>query len=227
MTAQHDADQPPRRGPGRPRARPLEVDRRHVLDAARALCAERGFDGTSVEAIAQRASVARPSVYEQFGSRQELMAATVEDAADLLSERVTKALAEPGERWPDAVRHTFEALFTLVEEEPDALTVLFLAEQSSAFSPESGLGSARKRVIGEVAAVAREHWRIEGHEVDLAADLLALMLFTLGDAVARRQIADGLDKAALIKLLTTFTIGGVVTVTDEPGTLAAVDDAAP
>ncbi len=223
MADHPEQDPAPRRAPGRPRARPLEVDRRHVLDAARALCAERGFDGTSMEAIAQRAKVARPSVYEQFGSRQALMAATVEDAATLLTDRIVDALAAEGEPWTDTVRRTFDAVFTLVEEEPDAFTVLLLAEQSPAFPAGSGLGGARQRVIGEIADVARRHWKQQHIETGLSSDLMALMLFTMGEAMARRQIADRLDKGPLIELLVRFSSQGLLALYGHPAILAAVD----
>lgn len=222
-----DGQPPPRRGPGRPRARPVEVDRRNLLDAARSLCAERGFDGTSMEAIAQRADVARPSVYEQFESKDALIAATIEDAAATLTERVRLALGETGGPWPEAVRHTVETLFTLAEEEHEALTILLLAEQSTSLPPESDLTGARQRMIGGLATMSRERWRAVGVEVGLVADIVALIIFTLSDALARRAMADGLDREALVNLLSTFTIGGLIAVVEEPETIEALDGTDP
>ena len=193
----------------------------------RPLFAERGFEATSMEAIAQRADVARPSVYEQFESKDALVVATIEDAAATVTQRVRLALGEPDGAWPDAVRHTIETLFTLAEEEQDALTILLLAEQSTSLPPESGLTEARQRMIGSLATMSRERWRAVGVEVGVIADLVALMVFTLSDALARRGMADGLDKAALMDLLTTFTIGGLVAVVEDPETLAALDGTEP
>ncbi|NEE27319.1 helix-turn-helix transcriptional regulator, partial [Streptomyces sp. SID7982] len=41
--------------------------REQLLDIGRALFADKGFEGTSVEEIAARAGVSKPVVYEHFG----------------------------------------------------------------------------------------------------------------------------------------------------------------
>jgi len=43
--------------------------REQLLETARSVFAERGFDGTSVEEIAARAKVSKPVVYEHFGGK--------------------------------------------------------------------------------------------------------------------------------------------------------------
>lgn len=49
--------------------------RERLLDAARGLLAEGGYAAASVSALAERAGVATGSVYNHFGSKQELLAA--------------------------------------------------------------------------------------------------------------------------------------------------------
>jgi AcrR family transcriptional regulator len=62
----------------RPRATPSRVRmtgkqrREQLLDVGRALFAERGFDGTSIEEISARAGVSKPVVYEHFGGKEGL-----------------------------------------------------------------------------------------------------------------------------------------------------------
>ncbi len=54
-----------------PRARMTGAERRHqLIDIARSLFAERGYEGTSIEEIAQRANVSKPVVYEHFGGKE-------------------------------------------------------------------------------------------------------------------------------------------------------------
>lgn len=213
------------RGPGRPRRRPVELERRLVLDAARRTFAERGLEGASVETIARRAGVARPSIYEQFGSKDSLLAATVEDAAGLLVERLAGAFAaEQDVPWRDVVRNSYAVVFELTRDHTDAITVLVLAERNTTLPPGSGMADARQRVVAELAARGRERWARFGVEVTLAAEIVALMLFTMGDAVARRQIAGDLDDGPLIDLLTAFTVGGLQALgRDDFGLLRAVD----
>ena len=54
-----------------PRARMTGSERRHqLIDVARTLFAERGYEGTSIEEIAQRANVSKPVVYEHSAARK-------------------------------------------------------------------------------------------------------------------------------------------------------------
>lgn len=62
------------RAPGRPR-RPDVED--HVLDAAIALLAERGIDGTTMTAVVERSGLARATVYLRWPNRQALVAAAI------------------------------------------------------------------------------------------------------------------------------------------------------
>jgi len=52
--------------------------REHLLDAAKALVAEAGFHGVSIEAVARRAGITRPIVYRHFDDLGTLLEALVE-----------------------------------------------------------------------------------------------------------------------------------------------------
>lgn len=67
--------------------------RDRILHAAQKLFADRGYDGTSAEAIAEEAGVAKGLVFHHFGSKAELYLAAVADAAT----RVSKVFFEDGE----------------------------------------------------------------------------------------------------------------------------------
>jgi AcrR family transcriptional regulator len=72
------------------RAEAAEATRRRILDATIALAGERPFAEITLEAIAERASVSVRTVLRQFGSRDALMAATMEAAnAETEAERRT------------------------------------------------------------------------------------------------------------------------------------------
>ncbi|WP_408618997.1 TetR/AcrR family transcriptional regulator [Jiangella endophytica] len=82
----------------RPRATPSRVRmtgkqrREQLLDVGRALFAERGYDGTSIEEISARAGVSKPVVYEHFGGKEGLYAVVVDREMELLLDRITTAL---------------------------------------------------------------------------------------------------------------------------------------
>jgi hypothetical protein len=52
--------------------------REQLLDIGRSLFAQKGFDATSVEEIAQKAGVSKPVVYEHFGGKEGLYAVVVD-----------------------------------------------------------------------------------------------------------------------------------------------------
>ena len=70
MTVKHK-----RRPPGRPRdAAKLEA----ILDAANALFLERGIAATTMDAVAERASVSKMTVYANFRDKPALLAAVLD-----------------------------------------------------------------------------------------------------------------------------------------------------
>ena len=56
--------------------------REQLIAVARALFADRGFEGTSVEEIAAQAEVSKPMVYEHFGGKEGLYAVVVDPRSD-------------------------------------------------------------------------------------------------------------------------------------------------
>ena len=70
-------DRPVRRGGGRPtRAEAVRRDAR-LLDVATTLFMERGFDGTSIDAVAEAAGVSKPTVYARYRDKRDLFAAVL------------------------------------------------------------------------------------------------------------------------------------------------------
>jgi AcrR family transcriptional regulator len=59
--------------------------RRQLLDVARALFLERGYDATSIELVLDRASISRGALYHHFQSKQELFEAVLEDVEGRLA----------------------------------------------------------------------------------------------------------------------------------------------
>src|SRR6266487_2138351 len=66
--------------------------REQLLDVGRVLFAEKGFEATSIEEIADRAKISKPIVYEHFGGKQGLYAVIVDREVQQLLERITAAL---------------------------------------------------------------------------------------------------------------------------------------
>jgi AcrR family transcriptional regulator len=101
------------------------ADRREaILDAARSAFAERGFHGTSLDSVAERAGVSKALLYEHFSSKRELYVAMLEMHVHELVERISGAVAgaEPGE---PRMRAGLEAFFGFVEERRGAWRIMF------------------------------------------------------------------------------------------------------
>src|SRR5437588_11004492 len=67
--------------------------RAQLVDVGRTVFAKRGYEGTSVEEIADRAKVSKPIVYEHFGGKEGLYAVVVDREMDHVVRRITEAIA--------------------------------------------------------------------------------------------------------------------------------------
>ena len=90
-------------GPGQARTR---LARTAVVDAARVLFSERGYPGTTVDAVSERSGVPPATVYRLFGSKLGILRALLDvtvsgdtDAAPLSEQQAARTLlAEPDPR---------------------------------------------------------------------------------------------------------------------------------
>jgi AcrR family transcriptional regulator len=97
--------------------------RAQLLDVGRALFAEKGFDGTSIEEIAARAEVSKPVVYEHFGGKEGLYAVVVDREMQQLLAAVTAALQSAGHPRTVLERAAL-ALLDYVETSTDGFRIL-------------------------------------------------------------------------------------------------------
>lgn len=78
------------------RAEHTEATRRALVDAGRALFAERGYAGSPTEEIVRRAGVTRGALYHHFRGKEDLFRAVLEEVEQGLTERVAReALSDP------------------------------------------------------------------------------------------------------------------------------------
>ncbi len=96
--------------------------REQLLDIGRALFAERGFEGTSVEEIAHQAGVSKPVVYEHFGGKEGLYAVVVDREMRVLLDMVTSALTGGHPR--ELLEQAAFALLDYIERSTDGFRIL-------------------------------------------------------------------------------------------------------
>jgi AcrR family transcriptional regulator len=145
------------RGRGRPSRREGQPETRtEILQAARALFAERGYAGTSIRSVAVTAGVDPALVHHYFGTKDGLFRAALEMPIDPQS--LLDAIVEGGrEDAPRRLVETFLRVWDSPESGPAMVSFLrrVLAEQESTdlvrdFIGASLLRTAADRLLGEV-----------------------------------------------------------------------------
>jgi AcrR family transcriptional regulator len=126
--------------------------RDQLIQIARGLFAERGFDGTSVEEIAAHAGVSKPVVYEHFGGKEGLYAVVVDREVRQLLDMMRDALTEGSARM--LLEQAAIALLDYIEQSSDGFRILVR---------DSPLGSATGSYVSIMSDVAS---RVEGILVD-------------------------------------------------------------
>ncbi len=102
--------------------------RQAVEDAARATFVERGFEGTSVDEIARRAGVSKPTIYAHFGGKSELFVHILESYCARLLTPILDSAAD--DRTLEEVLRDFARGYTsiVLDREVVALHRLFVSE---------------------------------------------------------------------------------------------------
>ena len=184
------AAKPPRR-----RAAHLGPERRRplVLDAAFDLFLERGYEGTSMDAVATAAGVSKPVVYACFAGKEELFEALLEREEARVLETIQASLppdADVDDPEPLLVEG-LTAFLRAVAASPDAYRIIFLGEGATAAIAQR-IQRQRAAQVTAVAALSRA-W-LEGREtsvdVEASARLFATVVVGLAESGARAMLSD-------------------------------------
>lgn len=96
--------------------------REQLVGVARSVFAERGFEATSIEEIAERAGVSKPVVYQHFGGKQGVYAVVVDREVRRLTDSIGAAFEA---RDPRAVAEgAADAFLAYIEEHEEGFRVL-------------------------------------------------------------------------------------------------------
>lgn len=174
----------PRPKRGRPRQVPIDEQRECILAAATEVFAAEGFDGATSERIAEASGVGRPSVYQLFGSKNDVFIAAVERGIRRMLELTSRSLLETAHfRGRKQAKANIATYFEFVTQEPATFRLILLAASSGdAATCESALGLRRGMQEG-LARYILQTWEgfqaLEPRDATLAA---TLMLHTVESA---------------------------------------------
>jgi AcrR family transcriptional regulator len=151
----------PRRYELRRRAERQKETRERIVGAAVELHTTRGPSRTTVQAIADRAGVTRPTVYAHFPDERSLFAACsghVRDTTPPPDQRAWRAIVDPVDRLETALRELYayyESLEPLLEKvQRDAPVMPVIAE----------IDEGRVRYLAEARNLLAQAWPAHGRE---------------------------------------------------------------
>jgi AcrR family transcriptional regulator len=167
------------------------------LDAAHDLFLANGFDGTSMDAIAEAAGVSKPVVYDCFASKDELFTAMLDREEERVLRETEAALrTQGGATDPEgALIRGFEAFLTAVADSPDIYRVVFLGEGGGNEVVAARIARGLERQAHLAATITRR-W-VDGlaeiddeAEAEAVAQLLGQTIVGIAQVGARTLLRD-------------------------------------
>ncbi|SRR5699024_983108 len=144
--------------------------REQLIDIGRTLFAERGYEATSIEEIAQRAEVSKPVVYEHFGGKEGLYAVVVDREMATLNKAITSSLSTDKPLFPSSSRLRIErvclALLTYVEQSTEGFRIL--VRDSPVAAAEGTYSSLLNEAISQVEYLLGNDFAKRGFDRELA-----------------------------------------------------------
>ena len=101
---------------------PAAARRAQLIEVGRRAFAEKGFEGISVEQIAERAKVSKPILYQHFGGKEGLYAVVVDREMEYVVRRIVEAISTGSPR--ERVEHASLAFLNYVKDNPSGFAVL-------------------------------------------------------------------------------------------------------
>ena len=173
------------------RTRLSRVEREaQMLEAARALFAERGFAAVTMDDVAAEVGVTKPLLYTYFGNKDRLFLACMEPAAEALVATVVEA-AEQAESPADGLRLAVRAFFGFVDADRDAWRVLFDETLPASGEIARSVAEYRERLTGLVAATLIERLPTGSRRGATEVEALSTALLGASEALARWWLRTG------------------------------------
>jgi AcrR family transcriptional regulator len=180
-----------------------------LLDAARTVFAQEGFEGASMDAIAAAGGTTKPTLYDRFGSKRQLYEHAVQRDADaLVAHLFTEYSAVADGPLGEMVEASMRAYFGFFAARPDAFGLLFASGRS-----EPAVGTADRvldTVTDRLADMVEAVLARTGRERVPSTRLLAAMLLGIAHrGVAALRHDPTLDSEEAQSLATSLALSGL------------------
>ena len=177
-----------------------------MLDAAMRRFATHGREGTSIDDIAADSGVRKPTIYELFGSKDDLFRACIEHAVDRLQDRFRVGNAETVDLpRPERIRLRVATMLAYAEQQPEEFQLLARAPYSSPDDDPMVGRRLRSQLIEVLADNYRRESRSAGTPIDDAAEILAHLVFAMVEELILLRFDDPTwDRDSLTDFASSF-----------------------
>src|SRR5215218_8412221 len=181
-------------GQPRKRAAPLGPERRRpkVLDAALKLFLKAGYDGTSMQAVADEAGVTKPVVYACFNSKDELFRSLLSREEERIVGEIQGAFSNADLSDPETTLvEGFTGFLRAVGESPEVYRLIFLGEGGGNAAVAHRIRRGREEQVKRLTELAKGWLESNGNgkrskaEIDRTARLLGNSIAGLAESGAR------------------------------------------
>ncbi len=138
--------------------------RAQLIEIGRSVFAQRGYEATSVEEIAERAKVSKPIVYEHFGGKEGLYAVVVDREMEYVVARISESISSGSPR--ERVERAALAFLSYVKDQPDGFVVL--SRDAPVAQARGGMSSLLNDVANRVADVFSATFKRAGYNPKVA-----------------------------------------------------------
>jgi AcrR family transcriptional regulator len=182
--------------------------RRQLLDAARALFVESGYDGTRPQDITRAADVATGTFYVHFADKRAAFLAFTEEAAQELMERV-RARVDGARGFEARLLGSLEAILEFSDANPGVLAAAFADAAVLAAGVPTG-ASLRERLAQSLAKGLREGMRKGELRRDYDPALIANAIVGLVQQGLRFGVQSRVERSELLANLVRFCARALV-----------------
>ena len=175
----------------------LEFRRTEIVDAARRVCAARGYHQMTVDEIARAAGIAKGTVYLYFRSKHEIYWAMVEGILGVLHDQVRQELGRP-DSIEERVRRFVTTKMTYFEAHHDLVRLYYTEVASIGERPPRMREQFDRRYLEQVRMLqsALDEAVRERALAPMRTDLAALTIFEVTRSAVMHR-SRGWSKAAL------------------------------
>jgi AcrR family transcriptional regulator len=187
------------------RERNKAENRAAILDAARRVFAELGYDGATIRDVIRGTTLAAGTFYNYFPDKESLLRALFDDSMRRLHQRAKEGRASAA-TLADVVRATFRDAFTFLAEDRAAFELMQRnAGAIRAILDEPAFVANRDDLRADVARAVRVE-KLRGVDADYLTDAMNGIAFEVAASMVERT---PVDVVGATRFATSLVLGGI------------------